>query len=66
MPEMDGLEAIARIRADAALADTPIIAVTALVMSGDREKCLAAGANDYITKPIELKQLVNMIQGWLN
>ncbi|MGE5655023.1 MAG: hybrid sensor histidine kinase/response regulator, partial [Actinomycetota bacterium] len=66
MPEMDGLEAIAQIRADADLANTPIIAVTALAMSGDREKCLAAGANDYIAKPLKLKQLFNMIQGWLN
>ncbi|MBD2463471.1 PAS domain S-box protein [Oscillatoria sp. FACHB-1407] len=65
MPDIDGLEAIARIRTYPQLAHTPIIAVTALAMTGDREKCLAAGANDYMTKPIKLKQLVNVIRGWL-
>ncbi|OLP20142.1 hypothetical protein BST81_01525 [Leptolyngbya sp. 'hensonii'] len=58
MPQLDGLEAIRRIRADSEIAHTPIIALTALAMAGDREKCIAAGANEYITKPIQLKQLV--------
>lgn len=65
MPGMDGLEAIARIREHPSLAHTPIIALTALAMEGDREKCLKTGANDYMTKPIKLKQLVNAIRGWL-
>ncbi len=62
MPGMDGLEAIRRIRAEAELSKIPIIAVTALAMRGDREKCLAAGANDYMSKPIHLKKLVEMIE----
>jgi len=64
MPEMDGLEAIRRIRAhpDTSLAATPIIAITALAMPADRERCLAAGANDYLSKPLELGKLVENIQ----
>ncbi|MEE3717244.1 response regulator [Tumidithrix elongata RA019] len=62
MPEMDGLEAIRRIRANGQVASTPIVALTALAMDGDREACLAAGANDYLSKPIKLKQLLGVIQ----
>ncbi|HIK05243.1 MAG TPA: response regulator [Trichormus sp. M33_DOE_039] len=62
MPEMDGLEAIRRIRGDEQFVDVPIIALTALAMPGDRETCLAAGANEYLTKPIKLKQLIATIQ----
>jgi signal transduction histidine kinase/ActR/RegA family two-component response regulator len=62
MPGMDGLEAIARIRQKPQLAEIPIIALTALVMEGDREKCLQAGANEYLTKPVKLKQLNTTIQ----
>jgi PAS domain S-box-containing protein len=64
MPGMDGLEAIKRIRAQN-LIDVPIVAVTALAMEGDREKCLAAGANEYLSKPIKLKQLATLIQQFL-
>ena len=62
MPEMDGLEAIRRLRADQRFISTPIIALTALAMSGDRERCLEAGANEYMSKPVSLKILAEKIQ----
>lgn len=61
MPGLDGLEAIRRLRQDPAFAATPIIAVTALAMTGDRERCLAAGASDYLSKPLSLKALEAMM-----
>jgi CheY-like chemotaxis protein len=64
MPNMDGVEAIEWIRNNHST-DLPIIALTALAMTGDREKCLAAGANDYLSKPIKLKQLEAVIQQFL-
>ncbi len=65
MPEMDGLEATCRIQADADTATIPIIAVTALAMPGDRERCLAAGAKAYLTKPVSLKNLQNIINQYI-
>ncbi|MDX2217191.1 MAG: response regulator [Oculatellaceae cyanobacterium bins.114] len=65
MPEMDGLEAICRIRADTTLAPLPILALTALAMPGDRDRCLTVGANEYLTKPVSLKQLLQLIQQYL-
>jgi CheY-like chemotaxis protein/anti-sigma regulatory factor (Ser/Thr protein kinase) len=62
MPEMDGLEATRHLRARPESAATPIIALTALAMPGDRERCLGAGANEYLTKPVSLKGLVETIQ----
>ncbi len=62
MPGMDGLEAIRRIRQQESPRATPIIALTALAMQGDRERCLAAGADDYLSKPVRLKQLNAVIQ----
>jgi signal transduction histidine kinase/ActR/RegA family two-component response regulator len=66
MPKMDGLEAIRYIRAHPQLTTVPIVALTALAMSGDREKCISAGANDYLAKPVKLKQLANSIQQLLS
>ncbi|WP_103666983.1 response regulator [Pseudanabaena sp. BC1403] len=66
MPCIDGLEATQQIRRDPNLVNIPIIALTALAMIGDREKCLEAGANDYLAKPIKLKALDQMIQTHLS
>ncbi|MFG6095565.1 ATP-binding protein [Leptothoe sp. ISB3NOV94-8A] len=66
MPQMDGLEAIRHIRRDPALAHIPIIALTALAMEGDRDRCLEAGANEYLSKPVKLKQLDQLIQQLLS
>jgi CheY-like chemotaxis protein len=66
MPEMDGIEATKQIRSNPALMNIPIIALTGLAMAGDREKCLAAGANLYLTKPVKLKQLSTRIQELLS
>jgi CheY-like chemotaxis protein len=66
MPGMDGLEAIKQIRLNANLAQIPIIALTALAMSGDRDRCLEAGANEYVSKPVRLKQLTSLMQDLLN
>ena len=66
MPEMDGLEATRRIRTEADLNTIPIVAITALAMPGDREKCLAAGATDYLTKPVSLKKLASIISQYIN
>lgn len=62
MPGMDGLEAIRQLRALPAFATVPIIALTALAMPGDRERCLEAGANEYLTKPVSLKHLQQRIE----
>jgi PAS domain S-box-containing protein len=65
LPGMDGLEATRRLRADPDFRTLPIIALTALAMPGDRERCLAAGASDYVTKPVSLKELAKMIESYL-
>jgi PAS domain S-box-containing protein len=66
MPGMDGLETVRRLRADPELSGIPIIALTALVMPGDRERCLEAGADDYLTKPVSLKYLAQTIETYLS
>ena len=65
MPEMDGYQAIKAIRSNANTKAIPIIAVTAKAMSGDREKCIMAGASDYISKPVDMNQLVSLLRVWL-
>ncbi|MCL4294632.1 MAG: response regulator [Anaerolineae bacterium] len=65
MPVLDGLEAIRQLRANGHFAGVPIIALTALAMPGDRERCLAAGANEYLSKPVSLKDLVELIEQML-
>lgn len=66
MPGMDGLAAIENLRRIPRLRRTPIIALTALAMPGDRERCLEAGADDYLGKPVGLKELHQKIQAWLS
>lgn len=61
MPVMDGLEAIRHLKADPKFVNIPIIALTALAMRGDRERCLEAGADEYLSKPVNLKTMVNLI-----
>jgi len=61
MPVIDGLEATRRMRADRRLCDVPIIALTALAMPGDKERCLQAGANDYLSKPVSLRRLCEIV-----
>jgi signal transduction histidine kinase/CheY-like chemotaxis protein/CHASE3 domain sensor protein len=65
MPEMDGYESIKAIRKNPLYKNVPIIAVTAKAMSGDREKCIAAGASDYISKPVDMDQLISLLRIWL-
>jgi len=65
MPEKDGYETISFIRSNPKLAAKKIIALTAKAMASDREKCLSAGANDYITKPVDTDQLISLLNVWL-
>jgi CheY-like chemotaxis protein len=65
MPEMDGLEASRKIRSNPKYRDLPIVSLTAKAMKGDREKCLDAGASDYVTKPVDEETLMSTIYYWI-
>jgi CheY-like chemotaxis protein len=65
MPEMDGYDTMRAIRKIARFRSLPIIAITAKAMKGDREKCLEAGASDYIAKPIDTEHLLTLMRTWL-
>jgi len=65
MPEMDGYTAMREIRQHAEWKDLPIIALTAKAMADDHEKCLAAGANDYIAKPLDVEKLLSLVRVWM-
>ncbi|MFV8373291.1 response regulator [Flavobacterium sp. LB2P74] len=66
MPEMDGYEAMIRIRSQIKFRNLPIIALTAKAMKDDKQKCIDAGANDYITKPIDVERLLSLMRVWLS
>jgi CheY-like chemotaxis protein len=66
MPDMDGYQAMAKMRETDKLKDMPVIAVTAQAMMGDRERCLDAGAAGYISKPINVEELTNLLTKYIN
>ncbi len=66
MPEVDGYTAMREIRKDARFQNLPIIAVTAKAMKGDREKCIEAGASDYLSKPVQTEKLLTLLRVWLH
>jgi CheY-like chemotaxis protein len=65
MPEVDGYETMRRIRANPMHASLPILAITAKALQEDREKCLEAGASDYLSKPVQVPELLETIRLWL-
>lgn len=65
MPDMDGYEALRVIRNDTAFRSLPVVAVTAQAMKGDKEKCMDAGANNYISKPVDVDVLLNVLENYV-
>jgi CheY-like chemotaxis protein len=66
MPDMDGYDTMRAIRKLARFRSLPIIALTAKAMKGDREKCIEAGASDYISKPVDTAQILSLLRVWLH
>lgn len=65
MPDLDGYQAMAKMQEDAALKDVPVIAVTAQAMLGDKERCLEAGAVGYVSKPVNVEELIKLLNNYL-
>lgn len=65
MPEMDGYTAMKEIRKEKQFDNIPIIAITAKSMKEDRQKCIEAGSNDYLTKPVDINKLISLLKVWL-
>jgi CheY-like chemotaxis protein len=66
MPEMDGYETMRQIRLQKKYKSLPIIALTAKAMNDDKQKCIDAGANDYIAKPVDMERLLSLMRVWLS
>ncbi len=66
LPEMDGYDTMRAIRQMFSFHELPIVALTAKAMKGDREKCIDAGASDYIAKPVETEELLSLLRNWLH
>ena len=66
MPDMDGYEALAALRENPSYANLPIVAVTAQAMKGDKERCLQAGASAYVSKPVNIDELMQVLKQWID
>jgi CheY-like chemotaxis protein len=66
MPEMDGYEAMRQIKSQKKYQSIPVIALTAKAMNNDKQKCIEAGANDYIAKPIDVERLLSLMRVWMS
>jgi CheY-like chemotaxis protein len=66
LPDMDGLEVVQHLKADGSLAHIPVVALTAHAMSADREKCMEAGCDDYMSKPVNVRELIGLAKTYLS